>query len=317
MEKILHRIFFNFDDGPDPFASYLETWKKQLPDFTIMQWDKTNLPLDLNQYTRTLAKEKNHAFLSDYFRCWLLKKYGGVYLDADIEIIDGEIFRRIYEEAQTSDDYDLFIGVESNKTGGLTPHSMGIKCGSNHEVLDFLINLYENTLSGSLHYFIKRLPIPDLMSLYFLELEKKTSGNQAISKDGLFYNVAQPVIVNNIKIYPQDYFSPLTERNKQKVIMTFSENTCMCHHFAATWTKNSDGSNTPKTLLQALTDGNYIAAPVVLSALKIKYPELQTKKIKKPLWKLQDKQIEKIEKILNFFIPYQSFLFNLLKRNRS
>jgi len=35
MNKLIHRIFFNFDDGPDPFLPYLETWKKELPDFEI------------------------------------------------------------------------------------------------------------------------------------------------------------------------------------------------------------------------------------------------------------------------------------------
>jgi Mannosyltransferase OCH1 and related enzymes len=311
MQKIIHRIFFNFNDGPDPFLPFLETWKKHLPDFTIMEWNKTNLPLDLNEYTRTLAAEKNHAFLSDYFRCWLLKQYGGVYLDADIEIIDGNIFRNIYEEAQNSPEYDLFIGVESDKTGGLTPHSMGIKCGSNHPSLDFLIGLYENALSGPLHHYMKRLPIPDLMTLYFHELEN--AGKAIPSERGLFCHVTEPIIADRAKIYPQDYFSPLTERNRQKVIMAFSEHTCICHHFAATWTQNDSGQKEAKVLERALMDGDYIANPECDSAIKSKLPELSGRKIKKPQWKLQEKQIEKLEKILNRLIPYQSPLFKLLK----
>src|SRR5574344_1980019 len=128
MARILHRIFFNFDNGSDPFLPYLETWKRELPDFTVMQWDKTNLPLDLNEYTRTLAKEKNHAYLSDYFRCWLLEKHGGA------------AFRRIYDAAQANADATLFIGVESDGNGMLTAHSMGVKDGSFHPMLRFLMN---------------------------------------------------------------------------------------------------------------------------------------------------------------------------------
>ncbi len=312
MQKIIHRIFFNFDDGPDPFLPYLESWKRELPDFKIMQWDKSNLPLSLNEYTKTLAAEKNHAFLSDYFRCWLLKEYGGVYLDADIEIIDGNQFRSIYERTQTATDYDLFIGVESTKTGGLTPHSMGIKCGTVHPVLDFLIDLYETALAGPLHYYIKRLPIPDLMSLYFMELEKK---GYSLSTEGLFCNIMEPTVTDRIMIYPQDYFSPLTERNRQKVIMSFSEHTCMCHHFAATWTAKKNETKEAKTLLQAVVDGNYIISPDYQNAVLAKFPVLNELKIKRPQWKLQDRQIEKLENILNRLIPYQSPLFKLLKGN--
>lgn len=310
-KKILHRIFFNFNDGPDPFLPYLETWKKLLPDFTIMEWDKTNLPLDLNEYTRVLTAEKNHAFLSDYFRCWLLQQYGGAYLDADIEILDGEIFRKIYEDAQTNINYDLFIGVESEGTGGLTPHSMGIKCGKNHPLLDFLMSLYENSLSGPLHHYMKRLPMPDLVSLYFIEAEKK--GQNSPSQNGLFYSISEPTIINKIMIYPQEYFSPLTERNRQKVIMSFSEHTCLCHHFAATWTENSKGQKEAKTLEKAVIEGDYLISPEYTSAVYNKIPSIKKVQLKRPQWKLQETQIKKLEKILNFFIPYKSTLFNLLK----
>lgn len=315
MEKIIHRIFFNFDNEPDPFVSYLESWKRELPDFTIMEWNAQNLPLDLNEYTRTLAREKNHAFLSDYFRCWLLQKHGGVYLDADIEMLDGEIFRHIYTEAQTGSDHDLFIGVESSRTGGLTPHSMGIACGAQHGLLDFLMNLYETSLSGPLHHFLRRLPIPDLARLYFIELEEKTG--ERISTDGLFLSVTEPVVLDRIRIYPQDYFSPLTERNSQKVIMSFSANTCMCHHFAATWKERAGGEKYAKTLGDALYDGDYLLSPDSRKAVLQKIPSLSGKRFKRPQWKLQEKQLKIVEKILNILVPYQSFLFKFLSRNKN
>lgn len=315
MEKIIHRIFFNFNNEPDPFASYLESWKRELPDFTIMEWNARNLPLELNEYTRTLAKEKNHAFLSDYFRCWLLQQYGGVYLDADIEILDGDIFRRIYTEAQSDGDHDLFIGVESSRTGGLTPHSMGLACGARHGLLDFLMNLYETSLAGPLHHFLRRLPIPDLVRLYFIELEK-TTGEQ-VSKDGLFFTVTDPVVLDRIKIYPQDYFSPLTERNSRKVIMSFSDNTCLCHHFAATWKQGDAGEKRAKTLEQALCDGDYHLAPDMKKAVFRKIPSLAGRRLKRPQWKLQNKQLKTVERILNTLIPYQSLLFKILSRNKN
>jgi hypothetical protein len=309
MRKILHRIFFNFDNTRDPFLSYLETWKKELPDFEIMQWDKSNLPLDLNAYTKYMAETKNHAFLSDYFRCWLLNMYGGAYLDADIEVLDGSLFRKIYEEAQTTHDYTLFIGIESDRNGELTPHSMGVKCGQTHDMLIFLMNLYESVFKGSMRFVIKKFPIPDLISLYFRELEERE--NFAFSQNGFFYNYTTPFITNSIKIYPQDFFSPVTTYNNNMLISAFSKDTCLCHHFAATWKKSEN--NTPKKLFSNLLNENYYTiTSSLISEIKKRYTI--PNKPRRPSWSLNEKEMAGLEKLLNVLIPYGGILYSFLRK---
>ena len=313
MKKIIHRIFFNFDDGPDPFESYLETWKTQLPDFEIMEWNKTNLPLDLNTYTRLMAAEKNHAFLSDYFRCWLLKKYGGVYLDADIEVLDGAIFRRVYEELEKTTDYTLFIGIEGSQNGRLTPHSMGLRPGSSHEILDFLLNLYETAFSTALYYEIKRFPIPNLMTLFFLDAEKR-EGYQ-LSEKGRFLYKTEPFITKNIKIYPQSWFSPVGIRGRSKIISAFGMETCLCHHFAASWTNNVNQQKRAKLFSEQLADKEYFIPPEFSPLIEKRYGK-NASCSSLPTWKLTVSEIEKLEKLLNTLIPYGSFQYKLLKRRR-
>jgi hypothetical protein len=310
MKKILHRIFFNFDNTHDPFLPYLETWEKELPEFEIMQWDKSNLPLELNAYTKYMAETKNHAFLSDYFRCWLLNNYGGVYLDADMEILDGSIFRKIYEEAQNTLEYDLFIGIESSKSGRLTLHSMGCKEGKPHEALTFLMNLYETVFTTPMRYLINQFPITDLISLYFVNFEK--SENYIDSKNGYFNNRSHPFITKKIKIYPQDYFSPVTAYNNEMIISAFSENTCLCHHFAATWKK---ANNSPHYLfIDNLKSGNYAIAPEFVPALKSRYTlPIQPRK---PIWALSSNEMIKLEKLLNHIIPYGGILYKILRNLR-
>jgi hypothetical protein len=307
MKKILHRIFFNFDNGIDPFLKYLETWKKELPDFEIMQWDKSNLPLDLNEYTKYMVKTKNHAFLSDYFRCWLLTKYGGVYLDADIEILNGDIFRRIYEEAQTAHDYNLFIGIESTRNGKLTLQSLGIKEYTSHEALLFLMNLYETVFTTPMRHFIKQFPITDLLCLYFLNFED--SNNYTDSKNGCFVGKTDPFITNGMKIYSQDYFSPVTTYNNQMMISAFSKNTCLCHHFAATWKKPV---NAPCLLFnENLKNGHYVISPELISSLKVQYK--LPHHIRKPNWALSSNANIKLENFLNNIIPYGGILYRILR----
>jgi hypothetical protein len=310
MKKILHRIFFNFDNSHDPFLPHLETWKKELPDFEIMQWDKSNLPLDLNAYTKYMTETKNHAFLSDYFRCWLLTKYGGAYLDADIEILNGNIFRKIYEEAQNAKDYSLFIGIESVKNGQLTLHSMGSKVGESHEALFFLMNLYETVFTTSMRYLIKQFPITELLCLYFIKFEKSENYNE--SSNGRFIGKMDPFIAKNIKIYPQDYFSPVTTYNNDMMISAFSENTCLCHHFAATWKKANDS---PRQLFSdILQSGNYVIAPEFIPLLKSRYNLPPHPRL--PNWSLNSNEIIKLEHILNRMIPYGSKLYRIARNRR-
>lgn len=311
MKKIIHRIFFNFDNTQDPFLPYLETWKGQLPDFEIMEWNKDNLPLDLNTYTSYMASQKNHAYLSDYFRCWLLKKYGGVYLDADIEVLNGKKFREIYVEAQTAVDYSLFIGVESVKTGGLTPHSMGVKYGKVHPLLTFLMDLYETAFTTPMKYVIRKFPMPDLVSLYFMRLEEN---GYTLSKKGCFFDLDQTVITNKIKIYSQDYFSPTTNYNNNVMLSAYSENTCLCHHFAATW-RNVQNKKQGQLFVDLLHENYYVIPPSFIPMLKKHYSDL-TLTFKKPAWSLNDGEIQKIEKVLNRLVPYGGILHGILRKSR-
>lgn len=313
MSRVIHRIFFNFNDGPDPFLPFLDTWRRELPDFEIMCWDKTNLPLDLNEYTRTLASEKNHAYLSDYFRCWLLEKYGGVYLDADIELLDGNGFRKVYDDTQAATDHTLFIGVESAGNGKLTAHSMGVKDGTFHPMLRELMHLYETAFSGTLHYAIKNFDMPYLMSLYILDKEKKEGSS--FSNGGRFKGLDKIIVSEDMKIYPPVNFSPLTTRDERMIVSSFGPETCMCHHFAATWRDGAKGIKLAKCFVEALKDGDYVVKPELVSSLKERYPNIGIKP-EKPLWSLNEKEVKKIECFLNAIIPYGSPIYRFLKKKR-
>ncbi|SFB83697.1 Glycosyltransferase sugar-binding region containing DXD motif-containing protein [Brevinema andersonii] len=60
-----------------------------------------------------MASQKNGAFLSDYFRWWVLREYGGIYLDADIEIVNGEKFNQVVEELEQGQHHS-FMGFSGN-----------------------------------------------------------------------------------------------------------------------------------------------------------------------------------------------------------
>ena len=235
--KKIHRIYFGFDGKPDPYLEYLESWSKQLPDFEIIHWNSKNLPIDNCEYSRKLFELQDHAFLSDYFRWYLLNEYGGIYLDADIEIINGDLFSKIIEELEDNESLDSFIGIDEMNGGWFTAHSMASKPKS--DISHFMRKTYE---SMSTIYLWRRkdfyLMAPQLTGLYFTSLGFNVDGM------GTAPGLASPEIRYKTKIYPQDWFSPVTpnvsEGSGGFTLTGLSENTCLCHHFSGSWhTKDS------------------------------------------------------------------------------
>ena len=82
MNKIIHY----FLDG-DPEYSYVENWKSFQHDSTFMLWNSTNIPHEEFPALAPYIERKRWSVLSDFVRRWAIHKYGGIYLDIDVELI--------------------------------------------------------------------------------------------------------------------------------------------------------------------------------------------------------------------------------------
>ncbi|MGL4561616.1 MAG: polysaccharide pyruvyl transferase family protein, partial [Brevinema sp.] len=153
---------------------------------------------------------------------YLLREFGGIYLDADIEVVDGRKFNKIIEELENSSEYDSIVGIEHADLG-YTAHSMA--CKPQAEMALFMCDIYENM--GKLYHWKTQFIAPALLSLYFYD-----KGSQK-TPVGTVMNTS-PQIFSKVKVYPQDFFSPLSYGIPIK-IKRVTENTCLCHHFGATW----------------------------------------------------------------------------------
>ena len=86
--QIIHFCWFGGKDLPNDTKQYIKTWRRILKGFTIHKWNEQNFDLSTApEYVKEAYKLKKYAFVSDYVRIYALKKYGGVYLDTDVEII--------------------------------------------------------------------------------------------------------------------------------------------------------------------------------------------------------------------------------------
>ena len=224
MEKILHRVYFeNYKPYKDPFLHYLDTWHRELPNYQVMRWGKENVDVTSKEWLRRSAEANDPVFLSEQVRWAVLKEFGGAYLDADCELLDGKVFDKLVDELIDSSEYDAFVGIESIDNGHPTAQTVVAKKGA--EIVEFMCDLYEQRISGALwHWRAERGLIgPQLMSLYFREKGQ-------VGTKGFFPGLKEPIVVGRVKIYPQDYFSPkFTTAGKR---LNVTKNTCVYHLFA-------------------------------------------------------------------------------------
>lgn len=57
-----------------------------MPDYELLLWNESNSPME-HPWADRMYKKRKWAFVSDYIRFWALEKFGGVYLDTDMEVL--------------------------------------------------------------------------------------------------------------------------------------------------------------------------------------------------------------------------------------
>ena len=75
--KKLHYIWFGKKEKPEFVQFCINSWKKTLPDFEIIEWNEDNFDFAQNTFAREAYEQKKWAFVSDYARAKILHQEGG------------------------------------------------------------------------------------------------------------------------------------------------------------------------------------------------------------------------------------------------
>ena len=210
IEKKIHYVWFG-NAKPEKVLKCIESWKKNLPDYEIIEWNETNFDVEEelknNKFFRECYKRQLWAFVADYVRVKILYNYGGIYLDTDMEIIK-DISPLIENEKMK-----FFIGYEDEK------HiSVGIFGTDKHnEILKNMIEFYEGE--------IWEKPLWTIPKIFTYIFEKKyglTDKRENILKEG------------EITIFPKEYFYPYGFREKYSPDC-IKENTYGIHWWNDSW----------------------------------------------------------------------------------
>lgn len=85
--KIIHYIWFGGKPFPKKVQKCIDSWHKYLPDYEFRLWNEETFDVNTVEFTKQAYDNKKWAFVSDYVRMYALNKYGGWYLDTDVEIL--------------------------------------------------------------------------------------------------------------------------------------------------------------------------------------------------------------------------------------
>lgn len=183
MDNIIHQIWVGPSPMPLDVRYFIKGIKESNPYVEHRLWTDRNLPIlpeNIKLVYDMFGEKKQYAFQADVLRLFLIKEYGGIYLDADFNQIGSldELF-----------DYDNFF-CEWNKL--LLNGVFGAKAGN---------NLIENACQEiAIHndwygpsWFTKMIGKDDINIIPFPEFEEKYAKHYALGSWSLSKEINKPI----------------------------------------------------------------------------------------------------------------------------
>ena len=212
--KILHYIWLG-GKKTELAEKCIASFHTFLPEYEIKEWNESNI--DVNEFGETLKEqyqqwyaEKKYAFCSDIARLFILQKYGGIYVDTDVEFI-----RPIPKNILTTN----FL-CRDNPIGKVT-------CGD-----IWGVEPDEKLVRSSIRWF--RQALKNFGDTYgdrwiFNELIRSFFNDRGYDR---YDDVIQEI--SGYKIYSMEWFCPKNYKTQQ---IKITSNTISIHHYDGSWNK--------------------------------------------------------------------------------
>ena len=202
--KIIHYCWFGGNKKPKLIKKCIKSWHKFCPDYEIIEWNESNLDVNVCEYTKQAYDAKKWAFVSDYCRFYVLEKMGGIYVDTDVELLK-----------------NIDMLLNGNFMGFEDSHSVAtgliMGCEADDEMCKALLADYNNDkfiIDGQMNLRTVCARVTDLLVEKGLTLEDRTQN------------------VFGYTIYDSSYFNPF---DMDTGVIRIQDNTVSVHHYAASW----------------------------------------------------------------------------------
>ncbi|MRI31604.1 mannosyltransferase [Endozoicomonas sp. OPT23] len=210
--KIVHFCWFGPADYSLTIKRCISSWKHHLSDYEIRFWNEDSFDIKNHPFVSAAYQAGMFAFVSDYVRMYALNKYGGIYLDTDVEV---------YKDFIPLLSFDFFIGLEDKGRFGTS----AIGCHKEHWLTEKMLNLYDNLTFDSSD--AKSFVNVNFVSQFLLEHnfseenQKEIINNECKLPIGTFgtskYNTEMPEVV-----YAKHLFDGSWNRKKKGTLSNFS-----------------------------------------------------------------------------------------------
>ena len=200
--KKIHYCWFGNGEKPAKVKKCIKSWKLYCPSFEIVEWNESNIDIHQNPYMERCYNEKKYAFLADYVRLVVVEKYGGIYLDTDVELLKplDELL-----ENQAYIGFETIIFVNTGMGFGSVAHGSMIKA---------MLKEYDPLLDGK--HDVIGCPILNTQALVKL----------GMIQDGTLQHLSV------CTVYPIDWFNPYDDPTGT---LKRTENTVSIHWYAKSW----------------------------------------------------------------------------------
>lgn len=224
--KIIHYCWISTEEKPELIKRCMKTWREKLPDYEFILWDARRIAEEIKStFVDEAIMVRKWAFAADYVRCFAVYKYGGIYLDTDVEVF------KSFDDLLNN---RMFIGQEACKYylngklfTGLASHCFGAE--AEHPYLKLCLYYYKN------RRFIRSMnwDLPDEMRYDQTVLPRIQS--QLLTcygyKDQRYYVDKEQVLANGIRVLPSWYVdTPINSCMKDVYCI---------HHCAGSWLRES------------------------------------------------------------------------------
>ena len=203
--KKIHYCWFGKKDKPEIVVKCIDSWKKVLDDYEIIEWNESKFDINCNTYVKQAYERGKFAFVSDYVRIKVLYDYGGIYLDTDVEVF--KTFDDLLEN-------DSFWGFEESNY--IATSTIGAK--KQNKIIGEFIDLYKG------QSFIDEFG--QISKTTNVSMITKLLASKGVNMNGKYQQV------DSMTIYPREILSPYDYSNCRNFT---TEDTYCIHHFYKSW----------------------------------------------------------------------------------
>ena len=177
-----------------------------------MLWNEDSFDIESVRFTKEAYEQKKWAFITDYVRLYVLKEYGGIYMDTDVEVLKN---LDIFLEHGAFSGYENDVFIPTGIMGAKKDHIW---------------------ISALLHYYDQKPFVNDDGTL-------NTQPNTSIiteittSKFGFKREKGFQTLNEDLVIYPKEYFCP---KSYYDGTIHLTQNTYTIHHFNGSWQTSRD-----------------------------------------------------------------------------